>query len=229
VRLAEVASHSSKKVKENGKMSNNINMVQISGNLGKAPEFKAEVGNGLATFQLAHNRFVPNQGESSNGSSGKAEYNKRTSWFRCVAWGNMAEKMAKLEKGARVVVTGRLESHSWQDKQGQLQSRVEIVVEDFRLVNSNKAAQTAEASDEVEEEERLVQATLDNAMVEAEEAEDEPPIGKSRSPKPAKSDKTATKPQPRPGIISGVPRREEASRQPVRMAAKGSRKGHQAK
>jgi single-strand DNA-binding protein len=209
-------------------MSNNINMVQISGNLGKAPEFKAEVGTGLATFQLAHNRFVASQGENGSSSGSKAEYMKRTSWFRCVAWGSMAEKVAKLEKGARVVVTGRLESHSWQDKQGQLQSRVEIVIEDFRLVDTSKAAQTGEASDEVEEV-PMLQATLDSAIDEEEEAEDEPPIGKSRSPKPAKSEKAATKPQPRPGIISGVPRREEASRQPVRMAAKASRKSRQAK
>jgi hypothetical protein len=73
---------------------------------------------------------------------------------------------------------------AWQDKQGQLQSWVEIVVEDFKLVETNKAAQTGEAEDE-----QLVQATLDSAMEEAEVAEDEPPIGKSRSTKPAKSDK----------------------------------------
>jgi single-strand DNA-binding protein len=206
-------------------MSNNINLVQISGNLGKAPEFKAEVGTGLATFQLAHNRFVASQGESSNGSSGKAEFTKRTSWFRCVAWGSVAEKVARLEKGARVVVTGRLESHSWQDKQGQLQSRVEIVVEDFKLVETNKAAPTGEASDEGEEV-LIVQATLDRSI--QEEAEEEPPIGKSRNAKPAKA---AAKPQPRPGIISGVSRRsrEEASSQPVRLAAKGSRKVRQDK
>jgi single-strand DNA-binding protein len=212
-------------------MSNNINSVQISGNLGKAPEFKAEVGNGLVTFQLAHNRFVPSQGENgSNGNGGKAEYSKRTSWFRCVAWGNMAEKVAKLEKGARVVVTGRLESHSWQDKQGNTQSRVEIVVEDFRLVETSKVAQTGEASDDAEEA-LMVQATLDSAMEETEEAEDEPPIGKNRSPKPAKSEKAATKPQPRPGIISGIPPRsqEVANFQPVRMVAKGNRKSRQAK
>jgi single-strand DNA-binding protein len=211
-------------------MSNNINLVQISGNLGKAPEFKAEVGTGLATFQLAHNRFVPNQGDSSNGSSGKAEYSKRTSWFRCVAWGNMAEKVAKLEKGALVVVTGRLESHSWQDKQGNTQSRVEIVVEDFRLVETNKAVQTAEASEEAEEE-QLIQATLDSAMEETEEAEDEPPIGKRRNVKSAESGKASEKPQPRPGIISGITRRsqQEISHQPVRMVAKGSGKSRQAK
>jgi single-strand DNA-binding protein len=210
-------------------MSNNINLVQISGNLGKAPEFKAEVGTGLATFQLAHNRFVPSQAENSGS---KAEYSKRTSWFRCVAWGNMAEKVAKLEKGARVVVTGRLESHNWQDKQGNNQSRVEIVVEDFKLVDTNKAAQTGEASEEVEEEEQLVQATLDSAIKEEEEeAKDEPPIGKRRNAKPAKENKAANKPQPRPGIISGVPRRsqEEASSQSVRMAAKASRKARQVK
>jgi single-strand DNA-binding protein len=210
-------------------MSNNINLVQIRGNLGKAPEFRAEVGTGLAIFQLAHNRFVPNQGESSNGSSGKAEYSKRTSWFRCVAWGNMAEKVAQLEKGARIMVTGRLESHSWQDKLGQLQSRVEVVVEDFRLVDTSKAAQTANASDEIEEA-PMVQATLDNAI---EEAKKEPPIGKNRNTKPAKSDKATTKPQPKPGIISGVPprsqSREEANPQPVKMAAKGNRKSRQAK
>jgi single-strand DNA-binding protein len=191
-------------------MSNNINSVQISGNLGKAPEFKAEVGTGLAIFQLAHNRFVPSQGDSSNG---KAEFSKRTSWFRCVAWGSMAEKVAKLEKSARVVVTGRLESHNWQDKQGNTQSRVEIVVEDFRLVETNKAAQAAEAGDEAEEEE-LVQTTLDSAMEEAEEAEDEPPIGKRHNAKAAKENKAATKPQPRPGIISGVPRRGQSVASP---------------
>jgi single-strand DNA-binding protein len=207
-------------------MSNNINLVQISGNLGKAPEFKAEVGTGLATFQLAHNRFVPNQDDSGGG---KAEYSKRTSWFRCVAWGSMAEKVAKLEKGARVVITGRLESHSWQDKQGNTQSRVEIVVEDFKLVETSKVAQTAEASDEVEEEQRLVQTTLDSAI--EEEAEDEPPIGKSRNTKPANSDKTTNKPQPKPGIISGLPcrSREEASSQPVKMAARGGGKSRQIK
>jgi single stranded DNA-binding protein len=203
-------------------MSNNINLVQISGNLGKAPEFKAEVGTGLATFQLAHNRFIPNQGEnSSHGSGSKAEFTKRTSWFRCVGWGNMAEKVAKLEKDARVVVTGRLESHSWQDKQGNTQSRVEIVVEDFRLVDTSKAAQIVEAIDEVEEA-PLVQATLNNAMVKAEEAEDEPPIDKSRSAKPAKFGKAANKPQPKPGIISGVPDRSR-SRSRERPAASQSR------
>jgi single-strand DNA-binding protein len=211
-------------------MSNNINLVQISGNLGKAPEFKAEVGTGLATFQLAHNRFVPSQAENGSSGGSKAEYSKRTSWFRCVAWGNMAEKVAKLEKGTRVVVTGRLESRSWQDKQGQLQSRVEIVIEDFRLVDTSKAAQTGDASDEVEEA-PMVQATLDSAIQEEEEAEDEPPIGKSRSTKSARSEKTAEKPQPRPGIISGVSHRsqEDANPQPVRMAAKGSRKSRQIK
>jgi single-stranded DNA-binding protein len=143
----------------------------------------------------------------------------------------MAEKVAQLEKGARVVVTGRLESHSWQDKQGNTQSQVEIVVEDFRLVDISKAAQTVEALDEAEEV-PMVQVTLDSSIEEEEEeTENEPPIGKDRNTKPAKSEKTATKPQPRPGIISGVPRRsrEEVSNQPVKMAAKGSRKGHQAK
>jgi single-strand DNA-binding protein len=207
-------------------MSNNINLVQISGNLGKAPEFKAEVGTGLATFQLAHNRFVPNQDDSGGG---KAEYSKRTSWFRCVAWGSMAEKVAKLEKGALVVVTGRLESHSWQDKQGNTQSRVEIVVEDFKLVETNNAAQTIETAEEVEEA-PMVQATLESAIKE-EAAEDELPIGKSCNVKPAKFDKAANKPQPRPGIISGVPRRdwEEVNTQPVKIAAKGSPKTRQVK
>ncbi|HEX2913753.1 MAG TPA: single-stranded DNA-binding protein [Chloroflexia bacterium] len=108
-------------------MNNTINAVQLSGNLGKAPEYRPHTGSGLATFSLANNRYIPRE----NG-----EFEKRTGWFRCVAWGVVAEKVARLEKGARVLVTGRLESREWQDTYGIHHSGIEIVVENIQLLEA---------------------------------------------------------------------------------------------
>ena len=105
-------------------MSNKeINMVQISGNLGQAPEYRGDLGKGgRATFSLAHSRYVPTL-------EGDTNFIKRTFWFRCVCWGKLATIASRLPKGAHIEVTGRLESRDWQDASGQRHSGVEIIVE----------------------------------------------------------------------------------------------------
>jgi single-strand DNA-binding protein len=61
------------------------------------------------------------------------EQQKKTSYFDCVAWRETAERAADvLEKGLGVIVVGRLEQRSWEDKDtGDKRSKIEVVVDDI--------------------------------------------------------------------------------------------------
>jgi single-strand DNA-binding protein len=59
------------------------------------------------------------------------EWDEQTSFFNVVAWRQLAENVgASLTKGARVVVSGRLEQRSWETEQGEKRTIVEIVADD---------------------------------------------------------------------------------------------------
>jgi single-strand DNA-binding protein len=75
------------------------------------------------TFGVAVNRSWRNQNTQ--------EWEEQTSFFNVVAWRQLAENVgASLAKGARVVVSGRLEQRSWETDQGEKRSIVEIVADD---------------------------------------------------------------------------------------------------
>ena len=61
------------------------------------------------------------------------------SYLDCVAWGKSAEIISQyIKKGSQLLVSGRLEQRSWEDKNsGQRRSRTEIVVEDFSFIGGN--------------------------------------------------------------------------------------------
>ncbi len=120
-------------------MAKEVNTVSLSDNLGKDPEFK-NVGSGLATFSIAVNRFIPR----SDG-----QFDKQTGWFKCVAWGPVAEAITeKLTKGSRVMVQGRLQAHNWVTNQGEVKTDVEIVINSFSLLRERKAAAEEEEYEE---------------------------------------------------------------------------------
>jgi single-strand DNA-binding protein len=53
------------------------------------------------------------------------------SFFNVVCWREMADNVSEsLAKGARVVVTGRLEQRSWETENGEKRSVVEIVADE---------------------------------------------------------------------------------------------------
>jgi len=62
---------------------------------------------------------------------GSDEWEEATSFFDVVCWRDLAENVAlSLVKGARVIVTGRLEQHSWETENGERRSRVEVTAEE---------------------------------------------------------------------------------------------------
>jgi single-strand DNA-binding protein len=106
-------------------MANNTNSVTLVGNLTRDPEMRFTAG-GQANcqFGMAVNRSWRNQQTN--------EWEERTSFFNVVCWREMAENVsASLRKGARVVVTGRLEQRSWETEQGDKRSVVEVVADEI--------------------------------------------------------------------------------------------------
>src|SRR5690606_4715477 len=62
---------------------------------------------------------------------------EQTSFINCVAWGKAGEIIAQYtSKGSALLVSGRLEQRSYDDKDGNKRQAVEVVVEDFNFVGS---------------------------------------------------------------------------------------------
>lgn len=103
----------------------NGNSVTLVGNITRDPELRfTPTGQALASFGLAVNRRWQNR------QSG--DWEEATSFFDVVCWREMAENVSEsLARGARVVVTGRLEQRSWDNQEGEKRSKVEVVADEI--------------------------------------------------------------------------------------------------
>jgi single-strand DNA-binding protein len=103
----------------------NGNTVTLVGNITRDPELRfTPTGQATATFGLAVNRRWQNRQTN--------EWEEATSFFNIVCWREMAENVSSsLAKGARVLVTGRLEQRSWQTQEGDKRSVVEVVADEI--------------------------------------------------------------------------------------------------
>ena len=101
------------------------NSVTLVGNITRDPELRyTPTGAATCQFGLAVNRRWQNRQTS--------EWEEATSFFNVVAWREMAENAGEsLAKGARVIVTGRLEQRSWETPDGEKRSVVEIVADEI--------------------------------------------------------------------------------------------------
>jgi single-strand DNA-binding protein len=61
---------------------------------------------------------------------GDGWHDGKTSFFRCAAWRTLAEHVAELAKGDRVLVCGTLRQQSWQTEDGERRSAVEVQAEE---------------------------------------------------------------------------------------------------
>ena len=100
-----------------------LNKVIIVGNLTRDPELAAiPSGQKVCKFSVATNRVW----KDKNG--GKQE---SVSYHNIVVWGRQAETSAQyLKKGQQVMVEGRIETRSWDDKtSGEKKYRTEIIAD----------------------------------------------------------------------------------------------------
>lgn len=98
--------------------------VTVVGNLTAEPEIKTtKTGSSVLRVGVAVNRRWKNKQD---------EWEEEVSFFDVNAWGELADNVAaSLSKGSRVIVSGRLEQQSWENKEGQKQSKVVLVADDI--------------------------------------------------------------------------------------------------
>ncbi len=127
-------------------MSRGLNKVMVIGNVGRDPEMRyTSSGRPVTSFSIATSRSWTNS---------EGEYHEETEWFNVVAWGNLAEICKQhLRKGQQVYVEGRLQTRSWEDREGKRRFRTELVANEMILLGGRCVALEArEAADEGEEE-----------------------------------------------------------------------------
>lgn len=115
-----------------------INNVTLVGRLTKDPDLKY-TGNGtaVATFTLAVNRNFTNQ-------SGERE----ADFINCVIWRKPAETLANYaKKGVLIGVTGRIQTRSYDNQQGQKVYATEVIADNFQLLESKKADSSQNTQD----------------------------------------------------------------------------------
>lgn len=106
-----------------------LNSVCLVGRLTKDPELRYTPSNqAVATFSLAVNRNF----KSQNGE-------READFINCVIWRQQAENLANwAKKGALIGITGRIQTRSYENQQGQRVYVTEVVADSFQLLESRK-------------------------------------------------------------------------------------------
>lgn len=109
-----------------------LNKAMIIGNLGADPEMRYTAnGSATTTFRVATSRTFKKQ----DGTRGEV-----TEWFQVVTWNQLAELCAQyLVKGRTVYVEGRMQTRSWDDKDGQKRYRTELIAEQVKFLGGRDA------------------------------------------------------------------------------------------
>lgn len=106
-----------------------LNNVVLVGRMTKDAELRYTPSNqAVATFSLAVNRNF----KSQNGE-------READFINCVIWRQQAENLANwAKKGALIGITGRIQTRSYENQQGQRVYVTEVVAEQFQLLESRR-------------------------------------------------------------------------------------------
>ena len=106
-----------------------VNKVILIGNLGQDPELRYTPGGAAVTnFSVATNEvWKDNDGNKQ----------ERTEWHRVVLWRKLAEIAGEyLKKGSKVYIEGRLQTRSWEDKDGSKRYTTEVVADSMTMLDA---------------------------------------------------------------------------------------------
>lgn len=96
-------------------------LITVVGNLTADPEIRDAGSQKVASFTVAQTPRV---------KVGDAFEDGEATFFRCSAWGSLGENVAaSLSKGSRVIVQGGMKTRSYETKEGEKRSSLEITVE----------------------------------------------------------------------------------------------------
>ncbi len=118
-------------------MSRTLNKVMLIGNVGKEPELKyTPSGIPVTSFRLA---------TSENWKDKDGRMQEHTDWHTVVAWRGLAEVINKIvNKGSRVYVEGRIQTRTFDDKNGTKRHVVEILADNLLMLDQKRTKDEAE-------------------------------------------------------------------------------------
>ncbi|MCZ6748634.1 MAG: single-stranded DNA-binding protein [SAR324 cluster bacterium] len=108
----------------------NFNKVLLMGNLTRDPELRyTQSGLALVKFGMAVNRRRRNRDTK--------ETTEETCFVDVTGWGAQAETFNQyMKKGRPVFIEGRLQFSTWETKEGQKRSKLEVVMENFQFLGA---------------------------------------------------------------------------------------------
>ena len=114
-----------------------LNIVALMGRLVYDPELKTtQSGTNVCSFRIAVDRSFTRQGEE-----------RKADFIDVTAWRQTAEFVCKyFQKGSMIAVEGSLQTTSYQDKNGNNRTKVEVVANNMSFCGS-KAAERAVVKD----------------------------------------------------------------------------------
>jgi single-strand DNA-binding protein len=112
-------------------MAGGVNKVILVGNLGADPDMRfTPSGQGVCELRVATS-------ESWNDKNGQRQ--ERVEWHRIVVWGKRAEVCSKyLAKGRQVYVEGRIQTRTYDDKDGNKRYITEVIANDVQFLGGGK-------------------------------------------------------------------------------------------
>ena len=123
-----------------------VNKVILIGNLGKNPD--------VVAFPQDRNNETSSVVKKASFPLATTEYRRtkdgerveQTEWHNVVCWRALAEIAEKiLRKGTQLYVEGKLQTRSWEDKEGNKRYITEVVADNYTvLANRNRPDDTAE-------------------------------------------------------------------------------------
>ena len=112
-----------------------VNKVILVGNVGKNPDVVSFPSEGSmpvkkASFPLATTEYRRTR---------ESERVEITEWHNVVCWRGLADVAERiLRKGAQVYVEGRLQSRTWEDKEGNRRHVTEVVADNLLLLSKRQ-------------------------------------------------------------------------------------------
>lgn len=126
-----------------------VNKVILIGNLGRNPEVVSLPQNNhddasgvvkKASFTLATTEYRRNR---------DGERIEQTEWHNIVCWRSLAEIAEKiLRKGSQVYLEGKLQTRSWEDREGNKRYITEVVADNFIVLANRNRPDTTDKSHE---------------------------------------------------------------------------------
>ena len=133
-----------------------MNSVVLMGRLTKEPEVRTtQSGLTVAKYTLAVDRRFKKDGEPT------------ADFIRCVAFGKGAEFAEKwLSKGIKIAISGRIQTGSYQDKDGKTVYTTDVIIDsqEFAESKSSNDANRPEAPDPGDDDFITVDGSLDDEL-----------------------------------------------------------------